>query len=84
MPGLNRGRQAHDFAQAAADAISLHSVADLPGHGKADPDSVILRPLPCLKHKSAAGGAYPTGSGSKIAAAFQPLDDGRLAILFTH
>ena len=62
-------RQAHDFPQAAADAVSLHGVADLAGHRKADPDGVILRPLPCLEHKSAAGGAHATSSGSKIAAA---------------
>ena len=84
MRGPGSSRQPHDFAQTAADSVSLHGVADLPGHRKADPDGVIPRPLQCLKHKSAAGGTYTTSRGSKIAAAFQPLDDGRLAILFTH
>jgi hypothetical protein len=40
--------------------------------------------LPRLKHESAAGGAHAIGRGSKIAAAFQPLDDGRTGILLTH
>jgi hypothetical protein len=82
--GPGSSRQAHDFAQTAADSVSLHGVADLAGYRKADPDGIIPRPLQCLKHKSAAGGTYTTSRGSKIAAAFQPLDDGRLAILFTH
>ena len=76
-------REPYDFAQPAADAVSLHGIADLPRYGKADPDSVISRALPRLQHESAAGGAHAVGCGSKIAAAFQPLDD-RLAILFTH
>jgi len=77
-------REPNDLAQTAADAISLHSVADLPRYGKADPDSVISRALPRLQHESAAGGAHAIGRGSKIAAAFQPLDDGRTGILLTH
>jgi hypothetical protein len=77
-------RQAHDLPQAAADTVSLHGVADLPGHCEADPDGVVLRPLPGLKHKSETGGAHAASRSSKIATAFQPLDDGRLAILFTH
>jgi hypothetical protein len=78
------GRKPDDFAQPAADAVSLYRVANLPRHGKADPDGLISRALPCLKHKSAAGSAHAAGRGAKIAAAFQPLDDGKLAILLTH
>ena len=77
-------RKPNDLAQTAADSISLHSVADLPRYGKADPDSVISRVLPRLQHESAAGGAHAIGRGSKIAAAFQPLNDGRTGILLTH
>jgi hypothetical protein len=77
-------RKPHDFAQTAADAVSLHRVADLPRYGEAYANGVIPRALPCLQHKSAAGGAYAFGRGSKIVAAFQPLDDGRTAILLTH
>src|SRR5262249_61688619 len=77
-------REPDDLAQTAADTISLHSIADLPRYGKADPDSVISRVLPRLQHESAAGGAHAIGRGSKIAAAFQPLNDGRTGILLTH
>jgi hypothetical protein len=77
-------REPDDFAQTAADAVSLHGVADLPRYSEADSDSVISRALPRLKHESAAGGAYAIGRGSKIAAAFQPLNDGRTGILLTH
>jgi len=73
-----------DFAQPAADAVSLHSVADLPRYRKADPDGAIFRALARLEHKGTAGGACALGRGSKIAAAFQPLDDGKIAILLTH
>jgi hypothetical protein len=77
-------RKPDDFAQAAADAVSLNRVANLPRYGKPDPDGVISRALQCLKHKSAAGCAHAAGRGAKIAAAFQPLDDGKLPILLTH
>jgi hypothetical protein len=85
-PWLSPGspREPNDFAQTAADTISLHGVADLSGYGEADPDRVISRASPRLKHESAAGGAHPIGRRSKIAAAFQPLDDGRRGILLTH
>ena len=77
-------REPHDFAQPTADAVSLHGVADLPRHGEAYPDGAIFAALPRLKHKGAARGACALGRGPKIAAAFQPLDDGRVAILLTH
>ena len=79
-----RRRQPDDLTQTAADAVSLHRVADLPRYGEANSDSVISPALPRLKHESAAGGTYAIGRGSKIAAAFQPLDDGRTGILLTH
>ena len=82
--GPGSRREPDDLAQTAADTISLHGVADLSRYGKADPDSVISHALPRLKYESAAGGAHAIGRGSKIAAAFQPLDDGRTGILFTH
>ena len=69
-------REPDDLAQAAADAVSLHGVADLPRYGEANSNRVISPALPHLKHES--------GRGSKIAAAFQPLDDGRTGILLTH
>ena len=77
-------REPDDLAQAAADAVSLHGVADLPRYGDANSNSVISPALPRLKHESAAGGAHAIGRGSKIAAASQPLDDGRTGILLTH
>ena len=77
-------REPHDFAQPAADAVSFYGVADLPRHGEADPDSAIFAALPRLKHKGAARSACALGRGPEIAAAFQPLDDGRVAILLTH
>jgi hypothetical protein len=82
--GPGSRREPDDLAQTAADTIALHSIADLSRYGKADPDSVISRALPRLKHESAAGGAHALGRGSKIAAAFQPLDDGRTGTLLTH
>jgi hypothetical protein len=83
-PGPCGGGQADDLAQAAANPVALDGIADLAGHREADPRGVILFPLLCLKHKGTAGGARATSRGSKIATAFQPLDDGRLAILLTH
>jgi hypothetical protein len=77
-------REPDDFAQPAADPIPLHGVADLPRHCEADPDGAIFATLPRLKHKGAARGACALGRGPKIAAAPQPLDDGRIAILLTH
>ena len=73
-----------DFAQPATDAISFHGVAHLSRYGKADADGAIIGALPRLKHKGATGSAGAFGRGSKIAAAFQPLDDGKTAILLTH
>ncbi len=78
------GGKPGDLAQAAANAVSLHGIADLTRHGETDADRAVLRALPGLKHKGAAGGAHAIGRGPKIAAAFQPLDDGRAAILLTH
>ena len=77
-------RKSYDLPQPAPDAVTLHSVTHLPRYGEADPDRSVLGSRPRLQHECAGGSACAMSCGSKIAAAPQPLDDGRSAFPLTH
>jgi hypothetical protein len=77
-------RKPDDLAQPAPHPIPLDRVANLARHGKAYTDRSFVGALPRLQYEGGAGSARATGRGPKIAAAFEPLDDGRTAIPLTH
>jgi len=71
--GLSRSRQSDDFPQSAADPVSLHGVAHLFRHRKADARRAFVLPPPRLQHECVAGRAQAGRDGAKLAPAFQPL-----------
>jgi hypothetical protein len=83
LAGSGRRKSDH-LPQTAPHAIALHGVTHLSRHGEPDADRPILGAAPGLEHEGAAGGAHAVRGGSKIAAAFEPLDDGRTAYPITH
>jgi len=81
-PGCRR--KPYDLPQSAPHAVTLHGVTHLSRHGEPDADWPFLGALPGLEHKGPAGSARTVRDGSKIAAAFKPLDDGSTGIPLTH
>jgi hypothetical protein len=79
-------RQPDDLPQPAPHPVTLHRVADLARYGEtyADRSLVGVGAPPRLQHEGAARSPRPTGRGPKIAAAFEPLDDGRTGVPLTH
>jgi len=71
--GLPCSRQSDDFPQSAADPVSLHGVAHLFRHRKADARRAVVFPPPRLQHECAAGRTQAGRDGAKLAPAFQPL-----------
>jgi hypothetical protein len=70
-------REPDQFAQTAPYPVAFHGIADLLGHGKANPRRSGRRPRPCLQNKGAGvrSRAVPgsLGDGPKVTPAFQAL-----------
>jgi hypothetical protein len=76
QPAGARGhRHSYDLPQPAAHAVTLHGIAYLSRHGKADADGTLVAARTCLQHEGAAGRPRAVRHCPKIAAAFQPLND---------
>ena len=77
-------RKSYDLPQSAPHAVTLHGVTHLSRHGEPDADRPVVGAPQCLEHEGAAGRACAMRRGSKIAAAYEPLDNGRTGVLLTH
>jgi hypothetical protein len=79
MAGRHRAlcrRKPHRLTKTAANPVAFDSAAGLPRHGKTDAGEALISPIPRLENERTVGGSHAAaGSGPKITAASQPLDD---------
>jgi hypothetical protein len=68
-------RKPHRLTKPAANPVTFDGAAGLPRHGKPNAHGAMISSITRLEDECPVGGSHAAGSGPKITAASQPLDD---------
>src|ERR1700749_5049833 len=77
-------RKPYRLTKPAANPVAFDGAAGLPRYGETDAGNAKIAPITRLKNECPVGGSHAAGSGPKITAASQPLDDNGDAVPIRH